>query len=732
MRIAIFSDTFLPQLNGVATTVYQSAKSLAQRGHKVMIFTVSKNFFAKQLGNSDIKNLQIISLPSVPALVYSKERFHIPFSATYFRLKKFAPDVIHVHTPFGSGWMGVQGSKKLGVPLVGTHHTFYDDYLKHVKMDYGWGKKLSWKATAAFYNKCDLVLSPTKFLAEMLVKNGLKKPVDLLQNSIDMNLFKPAASLTEKENLKKNRGIREQAIIFEGRLSYEKSIDQVVRAFSLMLKKRPGLKLILAGDGPEKSNLEKLAENLKIKDDVIFTGFIPYGKKVVETYQANDIFITASKSENMPVSILEAMGCGLPLVAVREKGLSELVQDNVNGFFARTDDPQDLAEKTLDLLSDAELLKKFGENSRKMALEYSEETVTAKLEEAYEKVINQPNKKTMRVCLYLEFYHFLGGFLYKNIGTGLLSSYRNQRKSLQALGLDFTEKWDANCNILQINTPWLRSLWIIRKARKRGQKIIIWAHVTAEDAMNVFWFNKYFFGLIKKYLTFAYGQADLVFCPSAHTKLLLKNYGLDENKLMVQSNGVDLSLFYKDDRARETARVQHNLNGLIVGTVGLVIPRKGVDIFIQLAKKNPRNNFIWFGKIYSQTMVKALPKVLPENVKFTGFVPDSELNADFNALDVFVFLSSEENQGMVILEAAAIGLPILLRDLPAYRGWMVHNENCLIAKNDEEVEKYLAMLMQDAQLRERLSASAKILAQKESITSLNKNLLETYQKLLQK
>ncbi len=131
-------------------------------------------------------------------------------------------------------------------------------------------------------------------------------------------------------------------------------------------------------------------------------------------------------------------------------------------------------------------------------------------------------------------------------------------------------------------------------------------------------------------------------------------------------------------------------------------------------------------------MVKSLPKVLPENVKFTGYVPDSELNADFNALDIFVFLSSEENQGMVLLEAAAAGLPILVKYLPAYDGWLVHNENCLVAKNNEEVEKYLDMLIKDADLRNRLIDNAKILAQKESILTLNKKLLETYQKLLKK
>ena len=333
----------------------------------------------------------------------------------------------------------------------------------------------------------------------------------------------------------------------------------------------------------------------------------------------------------------------------------------------------------------------------------------------------------MKICLYLEFYKFLGGIFYKNIGTGLLSSYKNQKKSLQSLSIDFTEKWSDECNILQINTPWLYSLWLIKKARRRGKKVIIWSHVTAEDTRGVFWFNKYFFGLIKKYLKYVYNQADIVFCPSGHTKSLLTGYGLPLEKLIIQSNGVDGSIYFKNEQKKEIFRKQYNLNGLVVGTVGLVIPRKGVDVFINLAEKQPANQFIWFGKIYSQLMAKGVPKNLPANVKFTGYVDD--VNAAFNALDIFVFLSSEENQGMVLLEAAAVGLPILVKKLPAYQGWLIHNENCLVAENNEEVKKYLDLLLADATLRQRLIAGAKKLAGQEDIKIQNQKLLAVYNKL---
>lgn len=383
MRIAIFSDTFFPQLNGVTTTVYQSAKSLIKLGHEVMIFTVAPD--AKKYIDPEI-NLEIISLPSVPALIYPRLRFTLPLGFSLNKLRKFRPDIIHSHTPLSVGLEAIMCSKFFKIPLVGTHHTFYDDYLKHIKIDYPWGKKLSWKITAAYYNRCQLVLSPTQSLADALVEQGLKKSVVILQNSIDMNLFRPIANDKAKKQLKKQFGIKDASLIFEGRLSYEKSLDQVIQAFALMLKKRPNLTLMLAGDGPERQKLEKLAEELKITDKVIFTGFLSYGKKIVEAYQTNDIYITASKSENMPVAILEAMGCGLPIIAVKERGLAELVKENINGFFAQTDNPADIAEKTLDLITNPQLLKKFSAASRSLALQYSHEHVNATLESLYKEL----------------------------------------------------------------------------------------------------------------------------------------------------------------------------------------------------------------------------------------------------------------------------------------------------------------------------------------------------------
>jgi len=385
MKIAIFSDTFFPSVNGVATVVHQSAKNLAQSGHEVRIFTVCPRSNIEAFWTDE--KISVISWPSIPAGVYKGERFTLPVGLAFRHLKEFHPDIIHTHTPFSIGWEAIWAARKLKIPLVGTHHTFYDHYLKHIKADFEWAKKLSWRYTTFFYNFCDLVLSPSQSLADTLIAKGLKKPFYVLRNPIETDLFIPCQNEKTKADFKKELGLKGKSLVFTGRVSYEKSIDQVLKAFSLAIKKNADIQLMIVGDGPEKNNLEKLAANLDIKEKVIFTGILERGTSLIRALQANEVFITASKTENMPMTVIEAMAVGLPMIAVPEKGLAEIIKHDINGFLTPADRPAEMAEKILELMNNINLLKKFSEGSRALAMEFSKENITCQLLKAYEKII---------------------------------------------------------------------------------------------------------------------------------------------------------------------------------------------------------------------------------------------------------------------------------------------------------------------------------------------------------
>ncbi len=335
----------------------------------------------------------------------------------------------------------------------------------------------------------------------------------------------------------------------------------------------------------------------------------------------------------------------------------------------------------------------------------------------------------MKICLYLDLKRNFNGVLYKNIGSGIISAYKNQERLLKSLKIDFSDNIKDSWDILQINLPGPLSILQMKKARKNNKKIIAWSHMTAEDFTGVFRIGGLSYPITKKYLAYVYNLADLVFSPSEYTKGLLVSYGIPEEKIVVMSNGVDLKIFRKDKIKRKIGREKHGAKGITIGTASLVVPRKGVDTFLSLVKQFPDNQFLWFGKIYNSFLAKALPKDLPKNIDFKGYVQD--VNEALNALDIFLFPSYEENQGMAIIEAAAVGLPLLIRDLPVYKGWLIHQENCLKAKNDKEFKKYLNLLIKDKNLRERLGKNALKMAQDEDILEIAKKTKRIYENLLQ-
>lgn len=381
MRIALFTDTFFPVVNGVANTVHRSAQRLVGMGHDVAVCTVSH--LSKQALESKAGcGITVFTLPSMNALIYKEARVTYPggFSKKYMRA--FAPDVIHTHSPLLVGMEAIWSAEALGVPLVGTHHTFLDHYLKHIFLDYAQVRMLSWKGTVWYYNHCDAVISPTRSLADGLRTYGLKREPLIVPNPVDLDFFAPAADPSLKAQLKASLGIRGTALVYMGRVSYEKSIDQLIAALAVVARSKPDTALLIVGDGPETNGLKRLAASAGVADRVIFTGY-RLGATLVAALQAADIFVLGSKSENMPLAVLEAMATGLPIVSVASLGMNEIVRSGENGFLLPPDRPDEMAACLIDLIDDEPKRKRLARASRELARQYSDLASTVRLTEIY-------------------------------------------------------------------------------------------------------------------------------------------------------------------------------------------------------------------------------------------------------------------------------------------------------------------------------------------------------------
>jgi 1,2-diacylglycerol 3-alpha-glucosyltransferase len=397
MRIAIFSDTFPPQVNGVASVVRDSVATLVAEGHDVAVFTVGNNTREERTADGAFYTVKKLPSLSVPKFIYRGDSYAFAFPpgvGTLHALKKFKPDVIHTHTPFFAGWGAVLGKKLCGVPLVGTHHTFYDDYLKHIKLDYSWGKKFSWKYTIAYYNRADVVISPSRALGIGLQGHGLTRPLHIVPNPVNVGFFVPAASAAEKKLLKNRFGAGKRSVIYMGRVSYEKDIDQTMKAFWTASRHMPDMTLMIVGDGPELKKLKSLAKKLGIDEKTVFTGML-HREDLRAALQANDLFVTASRSENMPVSVIEAMACGLPVASVKAKGIPEIVHHGENGLLAEPDRPEELASMIAQLFSSPTDLRKKSRASRKLAERYSQKNITKAMVGLYEKTIKSKNENLL-------------------------------------------------------------------------------------------------------------------------------------------------------------------------------------------------------------------------------------------------------------------------------------------------------------------------------------------------
>lgn len=384
MKIAYFTDTFLPQVNGIATALANQATELGREGHQVLIFTPKLDDIKR--GKFQAKNVRLIQLPTVPALIYTEYKFGVfGLPRVIKHLSKFDPDIIHLHSPFTVGMDAVMAAKLLKKPLVSTVHIYFadSDYLKFIKNKLAVKllDKVAQRYLNFLYSQSDLVLAPSKMLVAELLKNGFKKPISYLPNGVILENPK-FLSEKEKKELRLKYGLKEKVILHFGRLSYEKNVDLLVKAFHQLLKQYKNISLLIIGDGPAIKSLKKLVKSLGGEKNVVFTGFMDHQILISSGILGiGDIFATASTMENHPMAVLEAMIFGLPIVGVKQAGLIELVSSN--GSLAKPADTEDLAQKMEEILSNKSMQEIMGANSLKLIKNFSVDKTTNGLLKLY-------------------------------------------------------------------------------------------------------------------------------------------------------------------------------------------------------------------------------------------------------------------------------------------------------------------------------------------------------------
>ncbi|HEY8450566.1 MAG TPA: glycosyltransferase family 4 protein [Bacillota bacterium] len=386
MRIAVFTESFRPYTSGVVRSIETFGAELLDLGHEVYIFAPryygSAAAFQPQSGRRRVAS-QIFRYWSVPVPTYRGFAVPLPLSPRAGALlAALGIDIVHTHAPFAMGRFGAGLARRLGLPLVFTHHTMYHEYVHYLPGGQRLWRGLTLRYVGAYCRLADAVIAPTPEIREFIRRTYglLDRRVVAIPTGVALEDFGEA----EPGWLRRRLGIAADApvLVFVGRLGREKNVGLLLAAQSRLRALVPDAHLVLVGDGPERARLERQAAALGVADRVHFTGAL--GKEqVARAYRDATLFVIASQTETQGLATLEAMAAGLPVVGVDAAGTRDLVRDGIEGHLTPAD-AEALARRVAALLQDEPRLRQLGRQALRRAASLSARRMALRLIGVYQ------------------------------------------------------------------------------------------------------------------------------------------------------------------------------------------------------------------------------------------------------------------------------------------------------------------------------------------------------------
>lgn len=389
MNIAIFSDTFLPEINGVAVSVNSLFNFLKKNGHTVYVITTSKE---KEPTFKDnvlrIPGLELKKLYGYRAsFVYNEKAFQI--------LKNLKLDLVHINTEFGIAQFGFIVANKLNIPSVYTYHTMYEDYTYYATKGY-FDRFSKWairEFDKACMNRATEIISPSDKTKIYLRSIGVEKYINVVPTGFDFSRFnKNEANILKAEEIQKQFNIPsdKRILLSLGRIAKEKSIDVIIKGYKDYLDKTHDKTtlLLIVGDGPSLNELCELAKELKIQSNqILFIGKVD-NSLVPYFYIMSDLFLNASISETQGLTFMEAMAAELPVLCRFDNNLVGVIDNKINGFFYQ--DVGDFENKLRYVLGlPTNELDKIKKNALSSIDKFSEQTFYINIMEVYRRAIRK-------------------------------------------------------------------------------------------------------------------------------------------------------------------------------------------------------------------------------------------------------------------------------------------------------------------------------------------------------
>ena len=354
LHIALISETYPPEINGVANTLGRLVEGLRGRGHRVQLVRPRQAADPAQPQDADLLLTRGWPLPGYPGLQWGQSALH----KLLRRWQRQRPDVLYIATEGPLGLSALRAARRLGIPVVSGFHTNFQQYTGH----YGVGllTRLLTNYLRWFHNRSQLTLVPSTGQQIELQRRDFER-LALLARGVDSQLFHPSR---RDEELRASWGLGpdELAVVHVGRLAAEKNLGLLGKAFNALQASQPRrrMRLILVGDGPQRASLQAQLP------DAVFCG-LQRGEALAAHYASGDLFLFPSLSETFGNVVLEALASGLGVVAYDQAAAAQHIHHGHNGALARTGDEHGFCEAACWLLEDSETLRRVRLNARQHA-----------------------------------------------------------------------------------------------------------------------------------------------------------------------------------------------------------------------------------------------------------------------------------------------------------------------------------------------------------------------------
>lgn len=377
MRIGMMADVYKPHISGITNHIALTKRFLEAAGHDVFIFTFGEEDYYDDEPNV----IRSPGLPLVDTGYYLNVRYNLPAQRLLRTMQ-----VVHVHHPFLSGRLALRYCEPRNIPIVFTNHTRYDLYAHAYLPALPEGLSETFLRTylPSFCASCDMVIAPSHGMRDVLRRFGVTTSVEVVPNGVDLFPMRAPVQAVDRADL----GFSEDDVllVFTGRLGPEKNLPFLLRAFAGTAKAYDHVGLMILGSGPEQENLEDRVQYMGIADRVRFTGMIPY-PELPSYLAAADAFVTASVTEVHPLSVIEAMAIGLPVLGIQSPGVGDIVENGVSGLLSE-EDVAVFTAKMVRMVTDCEMRKAMAVQARLLSESYAVERTTDILLDHYQRLVD--------------------------------------------------------------------------------------------------------------------------------------------------------------------------------------------------------------------------------------------------------------------------------------------------------------------------------------------------------